>query len=377
MHPKRNSMSDKTRLAQFDLIKTIAIIFVCCCHWPMGYPMSVPKELSFDALWSPFLIGIESSCIPLFFMASGALMLNHPVDPQKNIKRLTHLFFQFMIWSAITIVSLRLMIPDKDAPTLSSFRWILAVLFNYDHGLYTIHLWFMPVFLGVTFIAPFLQSFFFSDEKGRDIYLYFSLILLYILYIFNYDIQVLQSGGHLVSSYTPDIAWQLYYLPFARIPGAMVFYFILGGLLHRKREHIAKLPFILPVLTLILGMSLLCAEWAAYTMGKGLVWNNVGLAYYTTPTVIISVSVFILAGKITSLSSYHNTHFVKKMIGMIGANTIGIYYIHYIIGSLFSAYILPGIDISYYSPLTNLVKALILVIISLLIYLPIKKIPVL
>ena len=91
------------RVVWLDVARFFAMFMVVCCHcadpfnfYPGGNP---PAEIPlWGALWGSFL----RPCVPLFVMITGALML--PVKEETSLfykKRITRVFFPFVIWSFI------------------------------------------------------------------------------------------------------------------------------------------------------------------------------------------------------------------------------------------------------------------------------------
>ena len=98
----KNSISTN-RIVWLDVARLFAMFMVVCCHcadpfnfYPGGNPP--PAIAQWGALWGAFL----RPCVPLFVMITGALML--PVREESSIfykKRITRVFFPFLIWSLI------------------------------------------------------------------------------------------------------------------------------------------------------------------------------------------------------------------------------------------------------------------------------------
>ena len=96
-------LTTSNRVVWLDVARLFAMFTVVCCHcadpfnfYPGGNP---PPEIPlWGALWGSFL----RPCVPLFVMITGALML--PVREETSIfykKRITRVFFPFVIWSVI------------------------------------------------------------------------------------------------------------------------------------------------------------------------------------------------------------------------------------------------------------------------------------
>lgn len=100
---EKNKKRESSRVVWLDVARLMAMFMVVCCHsadpfnfYPGGNP---PPEIPlWGALWGSLL----RPCVPLFVMITGALML--PVREEASIfykKRITRVFFPFLIWSLI------------------------------------------------------------------------------------------------------------------------------------------------------------------------------------------------------------------------------------------------------------------------------------
>lgn len=166
----------KERIFYLDLLRSIAILAVILCHLFQLYP--------YEFSWGPlrYLIVINTFGylgVPIFFMLSGALLLNREIKFRDFYKkRFARIIYPYVFWVSITIIlgyfffgfrdNIPLIILGQNKYTW--FAWTLA-------GLYL----FIPI------INPFIKEY---GLEGIKIYLIvwvFTLLLnTFGLYPFNY-----------------------------------------------------------------------------------------------------------------------------------------------------------------------------------------------
>ena len=89
--------------------------------------------------------------------------------------------------------------------------------------------------------------------------------------------------------------------PFQGLVGGMTFYFFLGGLLYKNIDKFRKLKNRYVVIAFLVGGSSLFLEWYVKSKGIGSTWDNVFGGYVTTPTVIMSIAIFIMVSKFQNI----------------------------------------------------------------------------
>lgn len=163
---------------------------------------------------------------------------------------------------------------------------------------------------------------------------------------------------------------------FTGIKGYAFVYFCAGGLVHEKLDLIEKIPatkrLVVSIATIAISMTLLTL-WGGYaSFLSGKLWDNVYSAYDTIFTFAMTLSLFAIC------LSYKGKHrAINKIVMTISKNTLGIFILHYPVkvifrlacpqlfatGTIFCT--LPG----------SLIYALIILAISLVLTLLLKKIP--
>ena len=101
-----NRIDLQKRYVYIDLIKTIAISFVVAYHFWYGSDMGMFDNLSIANRLHRLCYGLLSTCVPLFFVANGALLFNRPFNTYKHYRAIFKFAYQLYIWRLITIILL-------------------------------------------------------------------------------------------------------------------------------------------------------------------------------------------------------------------------------------------------------------------------------
>ena len=360
-------MKTKVRYHDLDLLKVLAIFFVCIYHfWYGGYhfPNKIVNFLN-DYTY-PFL----SVCVPLFFMVNGALILNRKgFDAKKHYKSLLHLTIQFFLWHAITTLVMGIL-AGYDFFALGKAHLLNLFFFHMPVDEIEVnHLWFIPALFCVYMLYPFYKAIFSqedSDPNARTVLTVF-LAFSYIFYFLIRDFDNFKSMSIYLRSFaTHSLSG---FQPLGSYLGLLSFYFLLGGLLQKYREKASKVPALVCVLMILIGLALSYATVYVKDIQK-LKYDPVFDGYGTNGTLLCTLGIFLLAGKV-------NFRFLEKarlmpLIECISANTLSIYYTHWILGRLIeeAGFVPEGF-------LWNILHGLFLVLAGTLIGLLLKRIPIL
>lgn len=354
-----------------DILKILAIVMVCSYHfcWAGGIGFSDP--LSFSVGLRRMFFGINSTCVPLFFMVNGALLLSASAcDVSRHFKKIFWLLVQFYLWRSFTVVFVR---AYHKAPILGNSggggRGLLALIDGAHDGVDLSHLWFIPVLIGIYFLYPFLYREFqsFSLQHISRSYIFPFIGVLFVVYFIPTACNTL-----LKVPFFPHASFSglTNMLPFSGLSGPMLLYFLIGGILHTNQKEVKKIPFWVPISGLVLGMLALYYRWYLESSLSQSTWDSVFGAYVTLPCLLMSISLFILAAKIP-FSGIQGIP--KKFIEILGSNTLAVYYWHWIVGYTVLSTI--GSHISQRGFFINIGKAVFLVVILSFLSHFIKKIP--
>lgn len=161
-------MLDDNRIFYLDEIRALAILLVILCHVGQHFPTNIDTYMSFVPL---AYMSIGRMGVPLFFMLSGALLINKDYTLSVFLKkRLSRVITPALFWIVISILVYSLYTPYTS--------YFFASWFD-NCGF----LWFIFAILGIYLVIPIFNSF--IKEHGMKACEYF-LLLWFVLLIFNY-----------------------------------------------------------------------------------------------------------------------------------------------------------------------------------------------
>lgn len=310
----------KKRWEYLDILKTIAIICVCSYHFSWAGDSSFHVEgMSITILNNRFWAGMWSICMPLFFMVNGALLLNKKeLDYKRHLYKIVSIGIAFLIWRGITIIILGM--SSGALKTSGIIEVINAIIFGGKiTGIDTAHFWFVPLLVSIYIIYPFIYELY--AKKNKWLY-FFMAFLLVSCFLFGDISSVLKNISACESI---NVMYIFEFNPFKKLNCGMLFYFILGGWLHRERERFNQVPAVKMVAIFFVGQIVLFVQWFLVSKSSGSNWDNVFNGYTTTATLLMSISVYVLvykcSGKIMKCEK------LSTCFEIVGNNTLGIYYI--------------------------------------------------
>lgn len=121
---------------------------VVCVHvsnyYCRGYGLGEVSDTSYviSVIWN----SVSRVAVPIFFMISGALLLNEPVHIKKSVKRVGRTLLTLLLWSGIYYAW-----NSWYRNRLYDVQTILAEPVKK-------HLWFLYAIIGIYLVVPFLQS---------------------------------------------------------------------------------------------------------------------------------------------------------------------------------------------------------------------------
>lgn len=345
---------------------------VCSYHFNWSGNMEFSAPMTALVGIKRLLFGINSACCPLFFMVNGALLLPSPLhhNPNGIVRKILRILIQWYIWRIITIVLIRLFYGIDLFP--NGVHSFLSLLLGEREGVELNHLWFVSTLVAIYVVFPILHREFqaFLAEGAKDTYFCTFVMLLLLLYFVpiagnTFFITPLFPQG--IALNLSDISSQFLFCGYI---GPMLFYFMLGGILHAYRKKLLKIPDYILVIGLMIGLVSLYGRWFLESAVLGSTWDNIYGAYCSFPCLLISVSLFLLFARI----SFDKVSMpLQKQLKIIGSNTLGVYYMHWIFGCT----LLPSIHsvIGHDGLILNFIKALCIVLVFSYVSYFAKKVP--
>ncbi len=360
------------RVPYLDYLKIIAIFLVVFCHFVL-LSETIPANLWMCA---------SLSAVPVFFMVNGALLFARPWNLQKHLYKTGSVYLVLVVWKLIYLVTVPPMLTASAAGASFGSQEILRYLFLFEElGIVNNgHLWFMDALLCVYLVFPILRPFF-SRRRLIWIAAFAGLFFTCGLHSLGIWEDMLRSAGFSL----PVSFAQLRGLRPMGTYGNMLGFFLLGGLLgnpaipdtiaHHPAEYDRRCPAAIRSILCLSGFLIgLITLWLTKWFLSGQpAWNGVPItdAYLHVPVIVMAVSMFLL---------FRDLPFAKRELPLfrfVSSHTLGIFYLHWFWGWLLInpiAAFLVSHGIAFGVGI-NLLKNLLLIGLSLLTCLILRKIP--
>lgn len=231
------------------------------------------------------------------------------------------------------------------------------------------HLWFLQALVCVYILYPLIKEVYDIEDKKVLNY------ILVLIFIFTFGNVLLNMGANIVESilgvnYITSNGFNFFnnFNVFRGFYAYSLVYFIAGALLLEKLRNDMKINVKQIIIIFIIGMSTLFLYGIIMSNSNKEIYDTVWNGYDTIMTLLVCISIFIL-----SYVAKNKLDKVSSIIQLIGENTLGIYFIHRMVGSVLKPYY---ITLTFStSILSNLIFGIIVMIISLMITLILKRIP--
>ncbi len=298
-----NTVKKKERDFSLDLIRLIAIIGVVAIHVSNYYCRNIFEYRSSGYAWALFYNTISRVSVPLFFMISGALMLNRDVSVKKLRNRILHFIMILVVWTIIYWFTDYFMM---------GYRFTVNEYFNIIFEPIKAPLWFMYAIIGLYLALPFTRILIKNmTEKMENYFMIMWLIFfggkqVLVPVLDHFDITV-------ALKYPIPIMQGTYYLG----------YFMIGAILYKRaRNHSLKIKrpllYILPVICMAISFGI--SWWWSI---DGNEFYSKFLVYSSVLMMVSSISVFVLL-----LDFQAKSNFGKKLLGTLSPLLFGVYLIH-------------------------------------------------
>lgn len=338
-----------------DLIRTVAIGLVLLLH---ASNETVEASSLPTAYWWTGVVykSLALSCVPLFVMLSGALLLqpaklNEPIRVFLK-KRVNRIGLAFAFWSAVYLAwgFYTTQVPvTLDNVTQGIVRGIFT-------GPYY-HFWFIYLIIGLYLITPILRVVIAYAKQP---------ILRYLILLWFIGVAVLP---------IIELAVGLTLNTAVFLIGGFVGYFVLGIYLQKinVRSSILYILLILAFVSTVFGIWLM--NYPLNALGQ----NYFFFGYLTVNVVVGSVALFLILSKFNPDWPGSNHTRLKRVIKLISRNTLPIFLLHVIILESFERGFF-GVKLSY-TTLNPIIEIPLIAVLTLFITLGLillmRKVPVL
>lgn len=156
-----------------EFLRVLCCFLVICIHVANLYSRSYGNISRDSYVFSIIVNGVSRIAVPIFFMISGALLLEEPVEFDKNLNRVKDIFIVLLQWSFIYYFWNKFYLQE-----------------NYDFTLLfqepvKKHLWFLYALLGLYMTIPFWQCM--LKNMSGQLMRYFAVLWIIFLTL-NYEL---------------------------------------------------------------------------------------------------------------------------------------------------------------------------------------------
>lgn len=327
-------MLKREHIVWLDVVRFVAMFTVVCCHSadPFNfYPGEPPANIDDIKFWGAAYGAFLRPCVPLFVMITGALLL--PVKGDTSAfykKRISRVFFPFLIWSVIYnlfpwVTGLLGLSPQvildcfpysgEEVMRRSlgvSMEYISQIPFNFS--LLDVHMWYIYLLIGMYLYMPIFSAW--VEKASRRAKLWFLVAWGVTLFVPYYRAFV-----------DPYIwgacSWNEFYMlySFAGFNG----YLLLGHYLHNQQWSWGKtLGWGIPMF--VVGYLVTFFGFRRMTAAPDCTPEELELFfYYCSPNVVMMTIPFFMIAKKVQVKS----ETVRKALANLTVCGFGVYMIHY------------------------------------------------
>ena len=352
-------MIEKGRIQYFDILKAISIFLVVFCHIVI---------LKYDGYLDNISMLVCWMAVPCFLLVNVAILLNKKLDLKKHYKKVLLIYIVNIIWKIIYLL-FYVCINKFDLVNVSKFDLLKYIfLFGNLKNINTDHFYFIKALLAIYIIFPIIHCSFNDEKNGKKnlgIILIFIIIFTYGINIIEFIVKYIIKDNRMTFTEIKDVFLFGKYAIF-------LLFFVLGGYIHFYREKIEKIKHRKLICILAICISLILLAVSKYIINGTFQWKGIYLqnGYDNIATCILSIAFFILVQNLSIKNKY-----LSKVFTEIGSSTLGIYYIHIPILTLFSIYLYRYIY--FKGVFINTIKSILVILISYVIIRIIRKIPIL
>lgn len=305
-------MEAAQRKYYIDLLKTLSILFVIFIHTgDMGFLAFRRQPLFLVLIVQLFISMVCKTAVPLFFMCSGALLLNRRVDLKNNIKKILKYLFILILFSLLYYVYLSTRNND-----LINLLWFFKYIYHNQYFSYSGCYWFIYSYISFLLIVPFLKVL--ADNIGRDQIKYL-FIVAFIFSTFFPLLEIVLKLDKLVLSF-----------PFAALS---IYYPLIGSYIDKlNNEKLCNNGYMKLLLVLFfciaisIIVSIICLKQGTFSQ-----------KILSLPSMIISITLFALVKRI--YETHEISGITKKVLKLTSSCVFGIFLLHGVIMNEISLFI--------------------------------------
>lgn len=313
-----------SRKIYFEIMRIIACYFVVFNH---SMIISKNNRLSNFGEWIQlFLLIFSKFSVPLFFMISGALLLNKEEDIKTIfLKRISKMTLTLIVFSFLYYL---FGVLDKNVAF--SFTDFIIKIYS-DYVSINITFWFLYAYIGFLIILPFLRTIAQNLSNDRFIYLFGLVIIVNtIIPLFEY----FYSRG--TYGYNTNLLVGYGYVSWL---GKECILYPLAGYFLDNRVDVEKSKRTIAIMWIINIITILLSCFFTHYKINCLGIDGDDLQLFRSTFVYINAFTLFLSIKYICITWEKRVHIFDKIICTISQCTFGIYLVHMLVISILEQYV--------------------------------------
>lgn len=319
MNSTFNSITNNREIPYIHLVRVVACIMVVMLH-SIHQPAFYAPNTLLDKLYTIFVGDVTMSCVPLFFMITGVLIL--PIKQPEYLsfyhKRIPRVLYPLLVWGVIYAI-LPYLLGIQDLNT--TWKELILSPIKAPREIGGI-LWYLFVLIGLYLFLPFLNPDIFTNQKKMRFYL-----LLWLVATVIFDLR--RWNDELLGATFKTKVDLMYYF------GGFIGYLILGKYLYNNRLQYrgggGKKQEYTIIIILFIGSFLFRRIFST---------NN--FLSFTSVMITVSIFLFLQRVKINVQSKFYT------LIKNISTLSFGIYLCHMVIFKCITERIYYTIEANWY-----------------------------
>lgn len=314
------------RDAGLDLLKTVAIICVCYCHYGCMYVDST--DMTIKGIIKILIRLFNCTAVPIFFMTNGALTLHKEYSVERCLQKAAEILKKLMLYIPITVLGYNFI---KNGEFLD-FKTFLNRCWNWQ-GNGVQHLWFLFSLMCIYLLYPFICYVLKQQKKVKIIYGG-------LLFIFTFGNSAINLMNNIYHYFKYGGGEYFFDTNFFNGPNFfygwyswVLVYFIAGDILWK---HILNKKFIkrqTTVVLLILGViSAIFYVWACRIMAIYMSDTYFMLYFWGYNQIFMLIIAVLIFCTVLQYIKISNT--LQRILEITGDSTLGILFFHRFIGEI-------------------------------------------